>query len=58
MTQSAKRIHETENDWYVVEQTNIDGIIIWQASNGTVYQTAPNAKPKKLCESLAEYIKM
>lgn len=58
VTQSAKRIHETANDWYVVEQTNIDGIIIWQASNGTVYQTAPNAKPKKLCESLAEYIKM
>ena len=58
VTQSAKRIHETANDWYVVEETNIDGIVIWQASDGTVYQTAPNAKAKKLCASLAEYINM
>ena len=43
-------------DWYVLEQANIDGIVIWQASNGTVYQTAPNAKAKKICGSLAEYI--
>lgn len=43
-------------DWYVLEQTNIDSIVIWQDSNGTVYQTAPNAKAKKICESLAEYI--
>lgn len=43
-------------DWYVLEQANIDDIVIWQASNGTVYQTTPNAKAKKLCGSLAEYI--
>lgn len=43
-------------DWYVLEQANIDGIVIWQDSNGTVYQTAPNTKAKKMCESLAEYI--
>lgn len=45
-------------DWYVLEQANIDGIVIWQASNGTVYQTAPNTKAKKLCGSIAEYIEM
>lgn len=44
------------DDWYVLEQANIDGIVIWQDSNGTVYQTVPGAKAKKLCESLAEYI--
>ena len=44
------------SDWYVLEQANIDGIVIWQASNGAVYQTAPNAKAKKICGSLAEYI--
>lgn len=43
-------------DWYVLEQANIDGIVVWQASNGVVYQTAPNAKAEKLCGSLAEYI--
>ena len=58
VTQSAKCIHVTGDDWYVVEQTNIDGIVIWQASDGSVYQTAPNAKAKKICESLAEYISM
>lgn len=46
------------SDWYVLEQANIDGIVIWQVSDGTVYQTAPNAKAKKLCGSLAEYIEM
>lgn len=43
-------------DWYVLEQANIDGIVIWQATNGAIYQTAPNAKSKKICESMAEYI--
>lgn len=43
-------------DWYVLEQANIDGIVIWQDSTGAVYQTAPNAKAEKICGSLAEYI--
>ena len=43
-------------DWYVLEQENIDGIVIWQATNGAIYQTAPNAKVKKICGSMAEYI--
>ncbi|MGN0180578.1 MAG: SMI1/KNR4 family protein [Monoglobaceae bacterium] len=45
-------------DWYVLEQANIDGIVIWQNSAGAVYQTVPNMNPKKLCESLAEYIEL
>ena len=43
-------------DWYVLEQANIDGIVIWQATNGTIYQTAPNAKAKRICGSMAEYV--
>lgn len=45
-------------DWYVLEQANIDGIVVWQNSAGAVYQTVPNMNPKKLCESLAEYIEL
>ena len=45
-------------NWYVLEQANIDSIVVWQNSNGTVYQTAPNTKAKKLCGSLAEYIQI
>lgn len=45
-------------DWYVIEQLNIDGIVIWQSSAGEVYQTSPNVEPVKLCNSMAEYINL
>ncbi|SDB05008.1 SMI1-KNR4 cell-wall [Ruminococcaceae bacterium FB2012] len=45
-------------DWYVVEQANIDGIVIWQNKKGEIFQTIPRADPIKLCDSLAEYIEM
>lgn len=44
------------DDWYVIEQLNIDGIVIWQASDGAIYQTSPYKEPVKICDSLAEYI--
>ena len=43
-------------NWYVLEQANIDCIVLWQSSDGTVYATAPNSKPKKIASSLSEYI--
>ena len=46
------------SDWYVLEQANIDGIVLWQDRSGTIYQTAPHIKPRKLCRSLAEYIEL
>lgn len=42
--------------WYVVEETNIFGIVIWQSSDGVIYETAPNSRAKKIADSLAEYI--
>ena len=42
---------------YVIEEAHIDGIIIWQDADGTVYETTPNSKAKKIANSLAEYIK-
>ncbi len=45
-------------DWYVIEQLNIEGIVIWQSYTGEIHQTAPNSEPKKICDSLAEYIDM
>lgn len=41
---------------YAVENAGIDGIIIWQDESGTVYQSAPNVKPKKIAASLVDYI--
>lgn len=42
---------------YVVENSCIDGIIIWQDSNGHIYKTNPNSEPQQIADSLAEYIK-
>lgn len=44
------------NSMYVVENTGVDGIIIWQDTNGGIYQSSPNTEPKKVAESLSEYI--
>ena len=41
---------------YVIENTGVDGIIIWQDTNGTVYQTQPNIAPRPIAASLADYI--
>ena len=41
---------------YVVENTGIDGVIIWQDASGVIYQTFPNEKPKQIASSLNEYI--
>ena len=41
---------------YVVENTCIDGIIIWQDTTGRVFQTQPGVAPTQIADSLAEYI--
>lgn len=42
--------------YYVVEKANIDGIVIWQATTGEIYQTEYDGKPHLIYKSLAEYI--
>lgn len=45
------------NSCYVVEDTNIDGIVIWQMSSGEVFQTQSGCSETKiLYKSLYEYI--
>lgn len=44
------------SNWYVIEQLNIEGIVIWQSETGKIYQTAPKKRTKRICNSLAEYI--
>lgn len=41
---------------YVIENTGIDVIIIWQDENGSIYKTNYDSKPKKIAASLADYI--
>lgn len=48
--------HAAQSGWYVIEQANIDGIMIWQDAEGKVYQTQPGAQPVRITESLLEYL--
>ena len=47
---------EVPHSMYVIENTYIDGIIIWQDSEGIVYQSSPNSKPEQIAKSLSEYV--
>lgn len=42
---------------YVIENTGIDGIIIWQSSVGKIFKTSPNSQPTQIAESLNEYLR-
>lgn len=44
------------NNLYVIENTGLDGIIIWQDEKGTIYSSSDSGI-KKVCGSLAEYLK-
>lgn len=41
---------------YVIENTCVDGIVIWQDTMEVVYQTNPNSAPIKIADSLQDYI--
>lgn len=43
------------DEWYVIEQTHMDGIVIWQDEKGCLYKATPK-KIKKICDSLQEYV--
>lgn len=44
------------HNMYVIEDTRINGIIIWQDFNGYIYKSTPNSSPMKIHDSLTEYI--
>ena len=44
------------SDWYVVEEANVDGVVIWQSATGEVFQTAPGSTATKIANNLTEYI--
>lgn len=47
---------EIPTEWYVIEQTNIDGIIIWQDQSGIIYESVPRRRPSKINNTLTDYI--
>lgn len=45
-------------DWYLIEETNIDGITVWQDSKGVIYTKVPNCIAEKASYSFLEYIEL
>ena len=54
--QNRKRNPSADQHHYVIEETHMDGIVVWQASSGEVYQTEYKGAPRKIYESLEEYV--
>lgn len=44
------------NNMYVIENTCVDGIIIWQNTEGEIFETHPEQNPVKIANSLSEYL--
>lgn len=44
------------HNMYVIEDTHIDGIVIWQDTNGNIYKSQPGADPQIISDSLVDYI--
>ena len=55
-TLTCKENNTVPDDFYVVEEAGIDGIVIWQNSSGEVFATKPGSEIAKLNDSLLEYI--
>jgi hypothetical protein len=42
---------------YVVEDTQTDGIVIWQDASGALYKSTPDGDFTKFADSLVDYLK-
>jgi len=56
VTQKNWKKNNVGKNLYVIEEAHIDGIVIWQDSDGTVYETTQNSIAIKIASSLSEYI--
>lgn len=52
-----KKNSNISKEFYVIEDLKIDNVVFWQDRKGDIYQTIGNEVPKKMYESLLEYIK-
>lgn len=48
--------HNVKVPLYVIEETHIDGIVIWQSESGSIFKTGYRGTPKKIFDSLTEYV--
>lgn len=45
-----------KKDFYVIEEGNIDGLVVWQNRSGEIFVNCFGDEPEKIANSLAEYI--
>lgn len=43
-------------NFYVLEELGIDGIVVWQCTDGTIYQSSPTGEIKRIANSLEDYL--
>ena len=51
-----KRIPSISKSYYVVEQTNYDGVVVWQDKDGNVYESYETGEVKVVAKSVEDYI--
>ena len=51
-----KKNQNVKEPFYVIEETHIDGIVIWQTESGEIFQSDYKGKPMKIYNSLEEYV--
>lgn len=54
--EARKELDMIPHAWYVIEDTHIDGIVILQDKNGSIYQMAPDRSPMKIADKLEYYL--
>ncbi len=47
---------DTFRKLYVIEETNVEEVVIWQSEDGKIYYSSPNQPLTELCESFIEYV--
>ena len=57
-TQARSITPEIPEDFYVIENTHYDGILIWQDKEGNIYSSGSGLGVKKLASSIEAYLKI
>lgn len=47
---------KVSHNMYVIENTCIDGIVVWQDASGAIYQSRPSMEPIKIADSFSDYL--
>ncbi|HJA28876.1 MAG TPA: SMI1/KNR4 family protein [Candidatus Olsenella pullicola] len=56
VTLECRKTHNVPSDFYVVEEALFDDIVVWQSTDGLIYESVPGKPPRKVCSSLGEHL--